>query len=239
MEKIEMEQLNFQEMTLLTEDPSYESFVFLHHHIIYKIFKSEHIKDLKNKEKKVALLSQMSKIPEMCLPQKGIYHQDQFIGYTMSYFSGKSLSFYTFASNKKKMYLLQEAKQILEQIHQYQILLGDINEHNILVNDKGKIAFCDLDNCSIQGYPQDNFRDFQQEYLKNHDIDLQFDYYNFNITCLSLLTKIVDSRVLYEIQNHPYRKKIEKQAFEEFLMQKPLSGSPYLLDHVQKRKRFF
>ncbi len=94
------------------------------------------------------------KIDNVLLPQNLIIEDGNLKGYTMQYFansiplSDKFLKRY-FNCNELFVYVVKASK-ILRNIHNNGIFCQDLSFENILVDDKGNIAFCDIDGCTFR-----------------------------------------------------------------------------------------
>lgn len=224
---------NFLEGKQISDD-SYESNVFLYKGDIYKIFKEKKIDDMNNKEQKIRLLSTL-KSDFLVLPKELLYNNGKFIGYTMDYVHGVTLNEYLFSKTNQKIELLKKVKEAIEEAHYLGIILGDISIYNILVDGNQNIHICDIDNCCIDKFFHDNLKIFQQSYLLHHNYDKSFDYFVFNIETMNLLTKHISPYVLTLMQNGLYEDMIDEKAFYEFTHHQQISGSPYIIDHLQKK----
>ena len=114
------------------------------------------------------------KIDNVLLPQDLIIEDGRLKGYTMRYFansmplSDKFLKRY-FNCNELLLYV-GKASTILRNIHSNGIVCQDLSFENILVNDKGNVAFCDIDGCTYKGHTSPFFsvlfKEFLVDYLK-------------------------------------------------------------------------
>lgn len=95
-------------------------------------------------------------IENVLLPQDLIIENGKLKGYTMRYFansmplSDKFLKRY-FNCNELLLYV-DKASRILRTIHSNGIACQDLSFDNILVDDQGNVAFCDIDGCIYLDY---------------------------------------------------------------------------------------
>ncbi len=94
------------------------------------------------------------KIDGVILPQSLIIEEGTLRGYTMKYFansmplSDKFLKRY-FNCNELLVYT-EKASRILRNIHNNGIIYQDLSFENILIDNFGNIAFCDIDGCTYK-----------------------------------------------------------------------------------------
>lgn len=131
---------------------------------ICKIYKQDKLTKFR-KEKIELLIRHSIKVKNVCLPECIVYNNfNEFIGYLMPQASGSEIKTSIFIPPlfKQKfptwdrLHLAKTALNILkkvEKLHQYNIILGDINPSNILLNNENDIYFIDTDSFQIDGYP--------------------------------------------------------------------------------------
>ena len=133
--------------------------------IVAKIYKKDRITREKLNKLKL-MISKPPTYPGICYPQKLLYDsRGDFIGYTMPHAQGKELKRKLFVPKKeiektsphfKRSDLVAITIDILDKIeylHKHNIILGDINPFNILVDDQNKVYFVDVDSYQVEGYP--------------------------------------------------------------------------------------
>lgn len=96
------------------------------------------------------------KIDKAYLPIDLIVNGETLVGFTLSKFKN-SMSIYDkffgqFVDFKELFVYITKACKILREIHNNGIICQDLSFDNILVDDNGNVAFCDLDGCSYNGY---------------------------------------------------------------------------------------
>jgi len=131
---------------------------------ICKIYKQE--KTTSFREAKINLLIKNNiKIDNVCLPEFAVYNNHRnFVGYLMKKALGHELKTSIFIPplfknkfpNWNRLHLVKLALNIIQKIqelHNHNIILGDINPNNILVKDENTIFIIDTDSFQIEEYP--------------------------------------------------------------------------------------
>lgn len=125
----------------------------------------ENKNDLYRLEKLKLMTSKHIEYDGICFPQEILYNRDnEFVGYIMPLAKGKKLLTTIYSKkdlidnfpNWKKVDLVDLCITILEKInylHSCNILLGDINENNILIVSPSEVYFVDTDSYQIEGFP--------------------------------------------------------------------------------------
>ena len=90
-------------------------------------------------------------LDDVLLPRELIMQDGKLQGYTMDYFADAvplSKAFLVRYVDCRKLFnYVIKASKTLRMIHSKDIICQDLSFENILVNNKGEIAFCDLDGC--------------------------------------------------------------------------------------------
>jgi len=151
----------------------------LHHGMVAKIFKPSSHPDYTNlpheqasaekriKEHQQKLLKFPQQLPSNCLiPQEIIKDRSgQIVGYTMPFITGaiplikysdRQFRNQSGISNQEVFTLFLQLRQLLIQIHQAGIVIGDFNDLNILVKD-GLLYLIDTDSWQFAGFPCNMF----------------------------------------------------------------------------------
>lgn len=131
---------------------------------ICKIYKKEKV--TKFREEKIKLLIQHTiKVQNVCLPEYIIYNNNkEFVGYLMPQARGSEIKTSIFIPpllkqkfpHWNRLHLAKIALNILqkiEKLHRHNIILGDINPSNILLNSENDIYFIDTDSFQVENYP--------------------------------------------------------------------------------------
>ena len=131
---------------------------------ICKIYKKEKV--TKFREEKIKLLIRHSiKVKNVCLPEYMVYNNSkEFVGYLMPQATGSEIKTSIFIPpllkqkfpHWNRFHLAKIALNILqkiEKLHQHNIIIGDINPNNILLNNENDIYFIDTDSFQIENYP--------------------------------------------------------------------------------------
>ena len=132
---------------------------------VAKIYKKD--KNTRRRYEKIRLmLTKTIKCEGVCYPVAEVYNQQkQFIGYLMPAAKGKELQNTIFRAkplfmknfpNWKKRDTVQLCITMLEKIkylHDYNVILGDINPMNILVVSPTEVYFVDTDSYQVEAFP--------------------------------------------------------------------------------------
>ena len=132
---------------------------------ICKIYKKEKLTEFK--KKKIELFTKHSiKVKNVCFPISMAYNNNnEFVGYLMQQANGFELQTSIFKSKKllekkfpnwNRLHLVNVAINILstvQKLHEYNIILGDINPGNILIDNETNTYFIDTDSFQVEGYP--------------------------------------------------------------------------------------
>ncbi|CAA6821153.1 MAG: Unknown protein [uncultured Sulfurovum sp.] len=132
--------------------------------LICKIYKKEKVTNFREEKIKL-LIKNTIKVKNVCLPEYIAYNNSkEFVGYLMPQATGSEIKTSIFIPPLLKQkfphwnrwHLAKIALNILqkiEKLHQHNIILGDINPNNILLNNENDIYFIDTDSFQIENYP--------------------------------------------------------------------------------------
>lgn len=180
------------------------------YHVIKILEKNDFLEiTLKKIEKLIAL--QIS-IPGICFPKAFVYNEyDEPIGYIMEKAQGEEMS-KVFANphQLKELYPLWtkidlckigiDLLEKLNQLHQHNILMGDVNMRNILINEKGKVYLVDTDSYQVGDVPCFVHSDmFTPREL--HNVDLSVTTRSVQQECFSIAIVIF---MIFITGQHPY-----------------------------------
>ncbi len=125
---------------------------------VAKLFRTED----PEKEKKLKLLLQLVNLDNaFCLPERLLYNKNgKLAGYIMSYRSGFILAESIFQAKEfsnrfpgwtriELTTLALRCLEAIENLHKYDILIGDMNASNIIVESPGNVSFIDVDSYQI------------------------------------------------------------------------------------------
>jgi len=131
--------------------------------VVAKIYKIDKIN--KSKSDKIELMiTKKIEFDGLCFPTDCLYNsENKFVGYLMREARGYNLGtsvFLPYLKDKfphwKKIDTVELCITILQKIkylHNRNIIIGDINQHNILVVSPHEVYFVDTDSYQIEGYP--------------------------------------------------------------------------------------
>lgn len=133
--------------------------------MVAKIYKAASLSTVKYQKLKL-MVDKKLKYDGICYPQELLFNdQKEFVGYLMPAAQGKELKNYLFIPKKvfeirnpdlTRQDLVEITITILEKmkfLHDRNIVLGDINPFNILIESPSDIYFVDVDSYQIEGYP--------------------------------------------------------------------------------------
>lgn len=131
--------------------------------IVAKIYKPEKVTRLRHEKLKLMLTKKID-CDGVCFPRALLYNQrNEFVGYTMKTASGRDLFNGVFVPALLKKYFpqwnrvdtVQLCVTILKKIkylHDRNVILGDINPHNILLVSPTEVYFVDTDSYQVEGF---------------------------------------------------------------------------------------
>jgi serine/threonine protein kinase len=131
---------------------------------VCKIYRKDKVTDDRY-QKLVLMSSNPLSYPGICWPQKIVYNRhNEFVGYIMPLAKGKLLQRCVFLPmllksefpNWTRLNLVKLAICIAKKIdflHKHNVIIGDINPLNIMVNADEDVYFIDTDSYQIDGYP--------------------------------------------------------------------------------------
>ena len=169
--------------------------------IVAKIFHTPKENDF---EKRMQFMKQLDE-NIFIIPKDLLFLKSTFTGYTMQYLDDDYFPISTIFSknfctrnkidNIFKTQIIKKLHRAVENAHQNNIVLGDLNQFNILINMKGDLKIIDTDSFatpvnSHSGILLEEIRD----YFYNGLINKMSDYFAFSVIVFNLLTFV-----------HPYK----------------------------------
>ncbi len=169
---------------------------------VIKIFHNiERNSDKESKIKSMLALSEKSDIPEtVCWPLAIVYDEnDKFVGYIMRKAQGFSLSEFMHGKKTQRDFhnyhdsnyiqMCLSILKTLEKLHEYNILVGDINEDNFIVRDPTTIYFIDSDSYQFGKYKCNVGREnyFSPEYYESQIANEDSEGYSIIILIFKIL----------------------------------------------------
>ena len=131
---------------------------------VVKIFDKDHV-TRHRKEKIELLVSHDLQVKGVCIPSALVRnHLGEFVGYVMPKASGREFQRTIFNKRKfekefpnwKKADLVDICISFLEKVqylHSMNVILGDINPKNLMIDDKKNVFIIDADSWQVEGYP--------------------------------------------------------------------------------------
>ena len=152
MEKININDINFSVLQKLPSQGT-QSTIYTDGNLCYKLLDGLYTNEKKDLYKKFLDMEGI-KINGVLLPEDLIVENGLLQGYTMTYFKNStplSDRFLKRYFNCKELFeYINKASKILRSIHSNGIICQDLSFENILVDNNGNIAFCDIDGCSYK-----------------------------------------------------------------------------------------
>lgn len=212
MDIIDINNIDFDELEMIYDVLSNESTLYYNNNFLYKFYDYLPRNILERKEKKLFLLNDGEKIPNVVIPSALIKNNDLLYGCIMKYIKN-SKSLVQYKNSNCFIMFLYEISLTLKKIHKdpRNIVVGDLHFNNILIDKKGQHHFIDFDSCMIDGISQDSIPNSLVRYAGvRDDFDFEISPETDRLCMLlsainSLLDKNIDSFSMYE-----YDKKAEK-----------------------------
>lgn len=164
---------------------------------ILKTYKS-HV-NISSKEKKVNALLKKSLPREVVVPKEAVYCNGKFIGYIMPRVEGDEIKTFTnkkfltanSITTKDILGVLDSVIATVNVLHKEGIIIGDLNDQNILVDKQKNIHFIDCDSWTIGTEKCDVIMDlYRDPFLKGNDFTVETDTYALSILIWKTLTRI-------------------------------------------------
>ena len=214
----------------------YESKIYrLDDNTLLKVF-NDRINYPRNKLKKLEILSQLD-ISENFFKSL-VYVDGNFIGYTMEDLTKKGYKILNCCehSTNKKVEISKLIWQRLEELHELNIIYGDIRDANILYNGND-IIFCDMDNIKIEDCFFDIISAQNETYLhKTHFKYDSFDNYVFNKFFVGYYQKTYMPQVIYELENYNLEKRLNNDECRKIAHEMTFLDENYMgelfIDHL-------
>lgn len=204
-----------------------------------KLFTATNPNILENKEKKIMILNKKPLSEGILKPIKTVSNNDQIIGYTQQLIWPHQTFFDLKTSTKKttKIEYLQQAKQLIEELHDNNIIHGDIRSFNLLVQNN-KVKICDIDNCIVNDLNSDLDGWCKKLYKQKFgSIDSKLDIFCFNLVTIAVLKNIFDIYAINYIKNSSPLYKDIYQIYQDMNNINSNYTGEYLIDHINKKTK--
>lgn len=218
-----------------------QSTIYTDGNICYKFLDGLYPNEKKDLHKKFLDMDGI-KIDNVLLPKDLIIDDGRLKGYTMRYFansvplSDKFLKRY-FNCNELLLYV-EKASTILRNIHSNGIVCQDLSFENILVNDKGNIAFCDIDGCTYKEHTSPFFsvlfKEFLVDYRKSNistkeDVDKVSMILSFYLTMYGELLQRITKKQYHTLSDKIHTLENLRETANILIDKKyPIQDIPYL-----------
>lgn len=205
MNKIKLEDIDFSMLNKMHHQGS-KSIMYEDENLCYKILDGLYPSERNLLYRKLLEMDGLN-IDNVYLPIDLIVNDEILVGFTLNKFKN-SLTIYDkffgqFVDFKELFGYIIKACQILREMHKNGIICQDLSFDNILVDDNGNVAFCDLDGCFYNGYESPfvsmPMKKLICEYRKEEFIACE----NFDrISMLVSLYYLIYKKYLYEISRY-------------------------------------
>lgn len=174
-----------------------EGFIYDNKDSVIKIYKKTI--NIQDKESKLKLLINKTMPINIVKPTELIYDDNKFIGYKMNKVSGdelKSLSNRKFIKTNKItksniLKMLVDIKNTIKELHYKDIVIGDLNDCNILFDSKFNTYFIDVDSWAIESHKCDVCMDsFRDPKLVSDNFNKSTDWFSFAIIAFKVMTRL-------------------------------------------------
>lgn len=248
MERIQLNSINFDKLKKINCEHHLESELFHDNKKAYKIFYEYPKYKLVKKERKIELLHDGTKLPHVVTPIDKLDNDSQFIGYTMKYIYD-SIPLYDIKRRNRDRKLLfkiiSTISKSLQTIHTdpRNIMVGDLNFNNIILDRSFNPYFIDFDSCKIDGLENETIPAILGGYFQNRNIKIPAT--NQNTDKISLLLSVLD--IIFEkdiayITMYEYDKKAEyiktlrnmRTLVLEMKKTRKVPTVPYVHDLIEK-----
>ncbi len=203
------------------------------YHTGIKPIDKKHFDELQNLDKNIFIT-----------PDELLYRNNNVAGYTMK-FAGKD--FFALAScfnksfckknncnQKIKFKIAQNLINAVKSAHKCNIVIGDLNQYNVLVDAKGNIKLIDTDSYKIPGYTHSGLLlDEIRDYLYNGIVNKNSDYFALSVLLFYLFTYTHPFKGI-----HPKFKKISERMIHKIpvFANDPLLKVPKVYQALQDTK---
>ena len=110
-----------------------------------------------------------------------------------------------------KKHIIEEMIKQIEYVHKQNIVIGDLNPFNILLNDKGQYYFIDVDSYEAGGAAHSGrLLEEVRDYLYNGNINIKSDYFALSIIAFNMLTTVHPFKGIHKKYNGIMERMIHK-----------------------------
>lgn len=190
-----------------------EGKIYFYEELAIKIFHANKL--TKERVEKLKLLSEKNiAIPNIATVNGIVFNEiNEIVGYSMKKFEGKTLerAFLTLNEKDRAKEIAKNILVTLNTLHKKNILMGDINPNNILVNEKNEICLIDVDSYQIDNYPCYVFKEeflppeFNGEDVGTYIRDISNEYFPISILLFKILMR----------GKHPYDQRQSDKTLSE------------------------
>lgn len=207
---------------------------------VINIFQKQNSDIIKDKIYKLERLNDFNFSKNIIVPDKIVYIDNMPMGFsTKLQENTRNLEEYVFKSKKKKIELLQKAKDLVIELNEKNIVHCDINNHNF-ITDGNEVYLLDMLSCEFDDFKNYKNNILYTKYIKKFGyIDKSFDIYSFNMMTYGFLYKIYLTSIEMNILNGNFsifEKKEIKEMYNNLLLFDDNSyDDNFIIDEYQKK----
>lgn len=174
-----------------------EGKIYFYEDLAIKIFHANKLTE--ERVEKLKLLSNKNiLIPNVATLEGIVFNElNEIVGYSMKKFEGKTLErvLLTLKDKESAKKIARNILTTINSLHKKNILMGDINPNNILVNDNDEICLIDIDSYQIENYPCYVFKEeflppeFSGENMGTYIRDISNEYFPISILLFKILMR--------------------------------------------------
>lgn len=240
MKEIKLKEIDLSTLQKLKSQGT-QSTIYTDGDICYKFLDGLYPNEKKDLYKKFLDMDGI-RINNVLLPEHLIIEDGILKGYTMRYFensiplSDKFLKRY-FNCNELFTYV-EKASRILRDIHSNGIGCQDLSFENILIDNKGNIAFCDIDGCAYKEHQSPFFsilfKEFLVDYRKSRmssveDVDKGSMILSFYLTLYGEVLQRITKRQYHTLSDNIHTLENLREIANMLVNKKaPIQDIPYL-----------
>ena len=225
MDKIKIQDIDFSVLKKMEYQGS-KSTMYEDDKVCYKILDCLYPDERETLYKKLIDMDGI-KIDNVYLPRDLIIKNDKLAGFTLDKFKNSMPiydKFYSrFVDFKELFNYITKACIILRELHKNDIVCQDLSFDNILVDNSGNVAFCDMDGCSYNGY--------ESPFISMLMKKLIYDYRKEEFVISKNFDRISMLVSLYYLLYYQYLQNIQKSKF--YILSKKVETISNMMVYVE------
>lgn len=161
-------------------------------------------------ERKVELSRKLGSI--VVRPTRKIYYNGQFVGHTKPFIDGINLNEYSVKNNEEYLKILKELSKFLKYLHENNIVLGDMDFRNVIINESG-IYYIDIDEAGFKPYKPEAYSSktclFMRQYTRNESLIHTKDFDRLSLViefvCYHMAADVLSNDWFNGIRDYQYK----------------------------------